>query len=262
MTARLKALEAKEQALSIKEEGLAAEIADAHVHGLDQKALDLLTYNRREAKEDREDVSEAIPLLQARIAELREAASKGEGERRMRGIGKAFGSLRQELDEDVEKALTQAKVYAEAVGVVNDRYRALMLLKAEASGLSDRFGVGAPAFSPVVIPSLRGGCNEASLVVDRARFVNHYHLPPATAKCEHGLRTRRTYREVSNTLTATIIESAGGPKPWPPLSATQHEIVESRERDRQAESRESARFALEGERGMARPGILGGAAGG
>jgi len=262
MTLRLEALKAKEAALAIKEEGLAAEIADAHVHGMDQKALDLLTYSRREAKEDREDASEAIPLLQAKIKEQRETACKSEAEKRMTGIARGFGSLRQELDEDVEKALTQAKVYAEAVGVVNDRYRALMLLRGEASGLSDRFAVGAPAFSPVVIPSLRGGCNEASLVVDGARFVNHYHIAPATAKCAHGLRTRRSYREVSGTPTATIIEAAGGAKPWPPLTPKQHEIVESRERDRQAQVRDSKRFATEGERALQRTGILLGGAGG
>jgi len=260
MTSRLEALGAKEAALAIKEEGLAAEIADAHVHGLDQKALDLLTYNRREAKEDREDVSEAIPLLQARIAEDREAASKAEGERRMRGIGKAFGSLRQELDEDERKVHEAATVYRDAVNRVNARYKALAMLRAEAGALADRFGVAAPIFTAVVIPALREGCREAAMTAETVAFLNHAHVATAMEEDADGIRSRRSYREVSGTPGGAIIKTAGS-QPWAPLTEAQQKVLDGRKRDRQEEIRASKRFATESERALQRSGILGGAGG-
>ncbi len=137
----------------------------------------------------------------------------------------------------------QAVLYAEAVQAVNERYKALITLKAEANGLTDRLGVAAPTFSPVVLPSLRRGCREAAVLVSDAGFVDHHHVATATEKCEHGLRTRRTYQEVNGTPGATIIEAAGGAKAWPALTPKQGEIVAGRERERQVEAATAARFA-------------------
>ncbi len=198
---------------------------------------------------------EAIPLLEATIEERRAEACTGEAGKRMRGIARAYGSLRQELDDDEVRAKEQAAVYAETAETVNARYRSLNMLKAEAHALTDRLGVAAPTFSPVIMPSLREGCREASLTVDGARFVDHHHVAPATEKCEHGLRTRRTYAEVGGTPGGAILKAAGGPKPWPALTAQQQEMVESRERERQAEAVTVARFKGEAARGLQRTGL-------
>ncbi len=249
---RLEVLERKAQELAVKESGLSQQITEGHAAGLDGKALDILAWERREAREERADVLEAIPLLEATIEERRAEACTGEAQKRMRGIARAYGSLRQELDEDVEKARAQANLYAEAVEAVNARFNALMLLRAQVDALKDRFGVAAPTLQPVVIPGLRDACREAAVIVDRAQFTDHSHRPPATEKCEHQLRVRRTYREVSGTPAATIIESAGGPKPWPPLTAKQGEIVAGRERDTEAEVLTASQFAGHADRSLSR----------
>ena len=191
MERRLEALQAKETALVIKETTIATEITDAHIAGLDQEKLNHLTYNRREAKEDREDVAQAIPALQDKIKQVREAACLGEATRRMRGVSKAFGSLRQEISEDEARVEEKARAYAAEVNRLNDRYEALMVLRLEANALRDRFGVEGPAFLPVVIPSLREGCKEASSIV-QTPFLYMHHRSAKTEKCEHGIRTRRT----------------------------------------------------------------------
>ncbi len=144
---------------------------------------------------------------------------------------------------------------------MNNRYRALAALRAEANALQDRFGVAAPMFPPVVIPAMREGCGAAAMTAQSVAFLNHAHVSPATEPDEFDLRTRRSYKEISETPGFAIIKTAG-PQPWPPLTAAQEAILDGRKRDAEAEIRESKRFALEGERGMARPGILGGAAGG
>ena len=82
-------------------------------------------------------------------------------------------------------------------------------------------------------------------------FIDHAHVAQSTEKCEHHLRSRRTYREVANTPGAAIIEVAG-PKAWPKLSERQQEMVESRERERQAEAAQVARFEGEAERSVLR----------
>lgn len=250
LTTRLETLKHQEAALVITETTIATQITDAHVNGLDEKALNLLTYNRREAKEDREDVAQAIPALQDKIKQVREAACLGEATRRMRGIGKAFGSLLSEIELDELRVEKQAKLYADAVETVNSRYIALKGLRSEGNALSDRFGLEAPTFLPVALPSQREGCREAATTVDTP-FLNHYHASPKTERCADGLRVRRTYEEVKGTPTALILEAAGL-KAWPALTAQQEEIVEGRERERQAEAVTAARFAGEALRGLQR----------
>ena len=239
LVTRLETLKQQESALAIRETTIATEITDAHINGLDQEKLSHLTYNRREAREDREDVAQAIPALQDKIKQVREAACLGEASKRMRGIGKAFGSLLTEIEEDEVRVQVKARVYSEAVSRLNDRYKALKVLKAEASALSDRFAVKPPTFLPVALPALREGCKQAASIV-QTPFLDHHHISPKTEKCADGLRERRTYGEVNNTPTALIIESAG-PKPWPPLTAKQTEIVGAREREKVTEAAAFAR---------------------
>ncbi len=126
----------------------------------------------------------------------------------------------------------------------------LATLAAEANALGDRFGVDIPTFAPVVLPAMREGCAAAAMAVD-VKFLDHVHVSPATEKCEHGLRTRRTYQEVANTPSGEILKAAG-PKAWPALTAKQQGIVESRERERRAEAATVARFEGEAARRLQR----------
>ena len=251
LVARAGALQQETEELLKRETALTKRIAECHASGGTGGKLDALTKQRRAVREQRADILEALPLLRDQIAKDRERACTAEAAKRMVGIARAYGSLRQELEQDVTKVQAQAAVYVGAVQSVNNRYKSLITLKAEASALTDRLGVPAPAFSPVVLPSLREGCREAAVVVDGARFVNHHHVAQATEKCEHKLRTRRTYREVASTPSYEIL-TAGGPKPWPALTAQQEEMVEGRERERQAEAATVARFEGEAERGLQR----------
>lgn len=241
LTTRLEALEAKETAVAIKEAGLATQITDAHLEGLDEKSLSTLMWERRELHNECEEIAAAVPLLRARIVEQREDACLGEASKRMRGIGKAFGSLRSEIAEDVVRVQEKAKAYAEEVERLNNRYNALMRLKLEANALSDRFAVEAPTFQPVAIPSLQEGCKRAASIV-QAPFIFMHYRSPKTEKCSHGLRARRTFQEVNGTPTGLIIEAAGL-KAFPALTAKQEEIVEAREREKVTEATAAARAA-------------------
>ena len=251
LTDRAASLEQQAEQLAAEEQDLTKRIAEHHASGGTGVEFAALTKQRRAVREERADILETLPLLRDQVAKDRELACTAEAATRMRGISRAFGSLRQELEEDVTKVQAQAAVYVEAVQSVNNRYKSLITLKAEASALSDRLGVPAPAFSPVVLPSLREGCREAAVVVDGARFVDHHHIAPATETCQYKLRTRRTYREINGTLGGKILKAAG-PRPWAALTPQQEAIVESRERERQAEAATVARFGGEALRGLTR----------
>ena len=173
----------------------------------------------------------------------------------MTGISRACGSVRQQLDADEARVKAKAAAYAAEVHRLNERYRTLAMLRAEANALVDRFpGVAAATFTPVVIPAKREGCASAAMTAQSVTFLDHAHVRPVTEKCETGMRTRRTFEEIKNTPSYDIIKAAG-PKPWPELTSTQHEIVESRERERQAEAVTAARFEGEALRGATRVGL-------
>ena len=250
--ARAAALEQQAKELEEQERELANQIAECHASGAGDR--DALTRQRREVRVLWADILEALPLVRARLTADREQAAKAEAEKRMRGIARAHGSLRQELDDDDARVREAATAYKAAADRLNQRYRSLAMLGAEAGALCDRFGVAAPMFAPVVIPAMRKVCGAAALVVDGVKFLDHAHVRTATEKCEHGLRTRRTYAEIAGTGGGII--KAAGLKPWPELNAKQREIVESRVRERQAEAATAARFEGEAARGLQRTGLV------
>jgi len=248
---RLVDLQVRAQGLGKREEALTKQITERHVSGNKKDNLDTLTRERREVREQRADTLEALPLLQDQIARDREVACKTEAERRLTGIQRAFESLRQELNDDEARVREAAAAYKAAADRLNERYRGLAMLKAEAGALAARFGVAAPTFAPVVIPAMREGCGAAALVVGSIKFLDHSHVSPGTERDEHHLRTRRTYAEVAGTPGGEILKAAGL-KAWPELNAKQREIVESRVRERQAEAATAARFEGEAARSTQR----------
>ncbi|MCX6027091.1 MAG: hypothetical protein NTY23_12695 [Chloroflexi bacterium] len=207
---------------------------------------------RFEVRQLRTDLTEAAALLEQRLATDREAAGTAEAEKRMVGVVRAYGSVRQELDEDEAKAREAAVSYQVAAERVNDRYRSLARLQAEAGALADRFGVAVPDFPSVVIPAMREGCAAAAMTVQGAGFIDHAHIPRATEKDEHGLRTRRTYEEITGTPAYEIITAAGGPRPWPALTERQRAIVVERGQQQAQEAVTMQRFAMEADRSLER----------
>lgn len=192
---------------------------------------------------------DAIALLRDQIKHRRGVVAVEEAKKRQTGIAKAYGRLQHDLTNDEAAAAAASIDYRQKVDRVNGRFRALSLLKAEAEALADRLGVPAPRFAPVVVPALREACVQSALVVGGATFLEHGHIAKATEKCEHDLRTRRTYREVSGTPTAAIVETAGL-RPWPALTETQEAILASRKAEAEQEARESARFGAEADRAV------------
>ena len=77
------------------------------------------------------------------------------------------------------------------------------------------------------------------------KFLDTAYISPATEKDETGLRQRRNYREIANTPAGEIIEAAGGPKDWPPLTREQEAIIAGREQDAQEEREFAARIGSE-----------------
>jgi hypothetical protein len=51
---------------------------------------------------------------------------------------------------------------------------------------------------------------------------------PSFEQCEHNLRTRRDYAEVSGTTGFAIIQTAGGPKPFRPLTQQEKAVLEDK----------------------------------
>ena len=72
--------------------------------------------------------------------------------------------------------------------------------------------------------------------VAEASFVEHGHVRQPVEECEHGMRQRRTYREVAGTPGYQII-AAAGLKPFAELTETQRKQLASREEQRAREGR-------------------------
>ena len=164
-----------------------------------------------------------------------------------------------EADEGaVGRAAIECKATAERG---NERFATLGALRAEAEALYDRFPTvpPGPRFPPITAPSRRETVMQASLVASSVKFLGHAHIAKETEKCEHDIRSRRTYRELgAGTLGAAIIKAAGLGD-WPALTAAQEAILAGQKRDASAEVLESKRFAEEGDRSSERPGLLGAA---
>lgn len=246
---RLVDLEVEADALGEREQQLSQEIAEIHTGGGSKKDLPALMRSRSEAKEARGDVVQAAAALRTRIVEDLEVASVAAATQRLKDIRKAFGGLRRVLENDevaVEKAAIEFKAMVERV---NQRFATLAQLRAEAEALYHRFPAvpAGPRFPAITVPAKREVCIQASFVVGSVTFRDHGHIAMAMQKDADGLRSRRSYREVSGTPGGAIIEAAGA-RPWPALTEAQEAILAGRKRDAVQEERESRRFAAEGAR--------------
>lgn len=188
--------------------------------------------------------SRRIDALRVIIGELEtEAAGDQEAdgvvaaEKRIVAISRASGSVAASLEDDEEKVAAAAEAYAATVRCLNERYRQLEGLAAESRALVDRFGVAGAKIPTVTPPDGRDGVVAAVRLVAPLAFAGYFSARPSFEEDEHGLRSRRTYEEVSGSEAYRIITSAGL-KPWPALTARQQAAVA-------AVDAEHARFATD-----------------
>ncbi len=254
---RLAALEQRAAGLERKDADLTKQIADFHAAGSgDKKQLGSLTKQRRDGREERADLLEAIEVLQDQIAQDREAASRTAAAQRLAEIPAAYTALVVQYEGGIARLGDAATQYAEASVGMHQTFGALAKLRAERGALADRFeGVAAANLppSPIVAPARHGGVGLAVETV-AINFADHAHLAMATEKDEHGLRSRRSYREAAGSPGYAIIQTAGL-APWPKLTTAQAAVLDGRRRDAEAEQRDSTRFAAESERALVRRGV-------
>jgi len=262
METQLVDLEIQVDELGEREQQLSTQIAEIHTGGGSKEDLPALMRSRSEARDERADVLEAAAALRTRIEEDLEVASVASATQRLKDIRKAHGGLCRVLEDDeraVEKAAIEFKAMVERV---NERFATLSMLRGEAEALCDRFPAvpAGPGFPAITVPARREVCTQAALVVGSVMFRDHGHIVKAMQKDADGLRSRRSYREVSGTPGGAIIEAAG-PRPWPALTEREQAILDGRKRDAAAEVLESKRFAVEGDRSTERPDLHGSAVG-
>jgi len=179
--------------------------------------------------------------LAASLVTEREQAGKAEAERRLVGIKRAYGSLATEYGEDIQKLQELAVAYREQKQRIADRFNGLRMLRAEGNALADRFGLPVPDLSNVVPPIRHDGIGAAWRETERVRWPEYAYTPPHLERNEFGVK-RRTYREVRGTPTYDIIVQAGGPKPFPAVSAARQAAAEER---REIEARSLRQFEAE-----------------
>jgi hypothetical protein len=227
--------------LAAEEKQLARDIAEAIAAGKDAKPAQ---QRRAAIRAERADLSAASTLLRERLATSREAACRAVAEKRLVGIQRAFGSIRSELEVDDQRLEEAARAYAEAASRLVNRWRDLNSLRREAGALADRFGLAAPELPSVGVLGRRPAVGAAIQTVAHAVFPDADYRPVGVEQCEHGIRQRRTYAEVSGAPGFEIITTAGL-KPFPPLNQKQRAIVAAREQEAASEREATAEVAQE-----------------
>jgi hypothetical protein len=194
----------------------------------------------RQAKELRQVLEEPsakqrakveLEQIERELAARREADGKAEAEQRQVGLRRAHGSKRDQYEKALERLVEIVQAVPAAAAEVDAIYRDLRKYQAEDHGLADRFGLPRSEFPAVTVPLLTPQGQAVMSTLPSITLLDHGHLRPHTEKCEHGLRTRRTFKEIGNTPAYAIIERAGL-RPFPELSARQvAELAARRDRE-------------------------------
>lgn len=198
---------AGETAARVRE--LTAAIAEAHADGREEDA-EALAVERREAADLLRDVEAALPVLEERISERREAAARAEAARRLLAISRAHGSARASYREDVVRIETKAAELEEAVQRAEARYGTLGTLEAEALALLDRFeDLDPPAIERALPPADQEPAVKALARAAELRLSRGEQLPRRLADVD-GRTARRLLQRVKGTPTAEILDAAPG----------------------------------------------------
>jgi hypothetical protein len=188
------------------------------------------------ASREVQDAVGAAPDLEARAAELRKIAAtktpqqkaadellvveqqlairaaadlQRDAKQRLLGIVRAAGSLAALLDDDDRKVIAAAKVYAEALTTVNERFGKLALLRHEALALAEVFGLPTPVLPQVMVPAMRAAAGEAAEIVTSVRLRDNGYIVSAHDADPHGATLGRNYTELEGTDGYALIQRRG-----------------------------------------------------
>lgn len=155
----------------------------------------------------------AVADLEAQIKEDREAACQDEADRRMLGIKRAYTSLIDQRDKDVQRIEQASVTLIDAVKRLNDRTDDLDSLLAEALVLHERFKIELPDLPRVLRPArvdrVTAAMNRANGVQPAAGSM----MPPSLGQMPHrggvDWTIRRILSRIAGTPTAALLELAG-----------------------------------------------------
>jgi len=180
-----------------------------------------------------------IIQLEAHAAVEREVEGKAAAIQRIKGLRSAVGSCLNDYGRRRDEVYVAYAAVGTAIEALNQMAAQIRDYHAEANALADRFDL-----PPVSLRNPRSPDAE----MDAPAFPLFWRFAPSIAATEfdeHRMRERRTYAEVAESEAFRIIANAGGPKPFPPLTAEQEAEVAERERDKVAERAAMAEFARE-----------------
>ncbi|MGZ3483606.1 MAG: hypothetical protein ACXU96_08465 [Gemmatimonadaceae bacterium] len=106
----------------------------------------------------------------------------------------------------------------EAVTTLNGRAKKLEALRAEAAALADRFALNIPNLTMLSEP-------QQNVVASLPTPWQYRGARPSFERCEHGLRERRDYAEISGSIGYGIIQTAGL-RPFRPLTDREREVLQ------------------------------------
>jgi len=161
-----------------------------------------------------------INELETEAAVVVEATGRKEAVDRLRGIKRAYGSVLTEYQEDDGRVQQAVAALSEEITALNARARKLEAIRAEAAALSDRFSLPVPILGTVAEPRY-------DVASSLPAFWQYRAVRPSFEQCEHNLRTRRDYTEISGSPGYAIITKAGL-RPFRPLTEQEKEVLEDK----------------------------------
>jgi hypothetical protein len=191
------------------------------------------------AKSDKDVAAERLAQIEAQLATRRETEGKAAARQRQKEIRSAVGGSLNEYGKARDEVYAAYDVVRKAIEKLNAMAVRIRDWHAEDSALADRFEVPASK-----LPNPRSPDAE----MDGPALPLFWRFRPVLAAREfdeHGMRERRTYTEVGGSDAFRIIAAAGGPRPWPALTAEQQAEVANRVVERQQEREAMAEFARE-----------------
>ncbi len=166
-------------------------------------------------------LKELIPLLETEAAGLLEAKGRKDAEDRLLGIKRAAGSVRSELKEDDKRVSELETELHEANAKRTARARKYESLQAETNALADRFDL--PLLKLEIVPE--------PPPIKAPTPWEYRSVRPSFEACEHNLRQRRDYAEISGSDGYRIV-SAAGLRAFRPLTERESEVLEDRAEER------------------------------
>ena len=172
-------------------------------------------------------LDEIIGNLEAEAQKEIEADARAEAEQRLKGIRSALGSIRTSMDVSEERVVDLVKQLTDAITRFNRAYLNADSLSREEAALVDRFNLASEGVVMPDAPDQRGIVMDLIPKLEGEKQAIKRAGAPATEYHDETGWQRRTYSEVEGTRAGEIIALAG-PKPWPPLTPEQVEILRQR----------------------------------